>query len=266
MKTTLYELLGLTPAASEADIHAAHIRLVRHYEYGPHGLDPVDAENRIKLVKEAWWTLSDPGRRAAYEASLHAPRPAFPPPLPPEFPAQPLQVEISGLRWTPARIMLTVIGGLMIVGMVIQILFSVFAFRQVRKVDSGEAVSAAAERVAAQERRQTYGNLSDEEIAAQEAKARAQREEEAGRQAELRAEYQRKTEESRKERALQERTYYADQVSANLQRAEEDAQRKAEFDKNQQAERERREAEQEQARVQERLARERQRWQQELRN
>lgn len=266
-KTTLYDLLGLTPSASEADIHAAHIRLVRHYQSGPHGLAPMDADNQIKVIKEAWWILSDPGRRATYDASLVPTQPERVP-GPGHVPladlVQPLKVEISDVKWTPGRIMLTIIGGLMIVGMVIQIFFSLFAFKNASRVASGEVAVEMQERVIAAERRQMYGDLSPQEIAEQEAAAKQQREEAVQSAEERRKEYARKEEEYKRERALQERSQYADRVSADLERAEEAARRKAEWDKRQKEEAERRVDMEEQRRVQERVARERYRWQQEL--
>jgi curved DNA-binding protein CbpA len=267
-KTTLYDLLGLTPSATEADIHAAHIRLVRHYQSGPHGLAPMDADNQIKVIKEAWWILSDPARRATYDASLAPTRPETVPPVQAQAPLaelmQPLKVEISDVKWTPGRIMLLTIGGLMIVGMVIQIFFSLFAFKSAGRVASGEVAAEAQQRVIAAERRQMYGDLSEQEIAEQEAAARQQREESVRNAEERRREYARKEEERQRERALQERSSYADRVSADLERAEEAARRKAEWDKRQKEEAERRVDMEEQRRVQERVTRERYRWQQEL--
>ena len=69
---TLYDVLGLPPTASEGDIHAAHMRLVRHYQNGIHGLSGAEADQRIQAIKGAWWTLSDPGRRLAYDTGLAA--------------------------------------------------------------------------------------------------------------------------------------------------------------------------------------------------
>lgn len=264
-KTTLYDLLGLTPSATEADIHAAHIRLVRHYQSGPHGLAPMDADNQIKVVKEAWWILSDPARRATYDASLVPTQPeAVLAQAPRADLLQPLKVEISDVKWTPGRVMLSIIGGLMIVGMVIQIFFSLFAFKNAGRVASGEVAVEMQERVIAAERRQMYGDLSEQEIAEQEAAARQQREESVRTAEEQRREYARKEEERQRERALQERSSYADRVSADLERAEEAARRKAEWDKRQKEEAERRVDMEEQRRVQERVTRERYRWQQEL--
>jgi len=259
-KPTLYDLLRLTPAASAGDIQAAHLMLVRYYQSGGHGLSQADADNRIKAVKEAWWVLSDPGRRAAYDVSLASAR-AEAPPAPAAVPL-PVEVEIRALKQrSPLRIMLTIIGGLMIVGMLIQIFFSVFAFRQVSRVNSGEVVSEAQQRVIAAERRQTYGDLSDAEIAEQEEAARKQREEAYQAEIERRQEYARREDARRHEQALAERQYYADRVSAELRHAEEVARQKAERERQQKEERERRAEEEEERRLQERLARERARWQ-----
>ena len=262
-RTTLYELLGLGPDATEAEIRAAHLLLVERYQSGTHGLPPVDADNRIKAIKEAVWILSEPGRRAAYDASLvHA---AFAT-SPLVEGGTPLKVEISDVKWTPGRIMLTVIGGLMIVGMVIQIFFSLFAFKQAGRVASGEMASEAQERVMAAERRQMYGNMSEAEIAEQERRERQERADSASRYDQERQERARREEERRREEALRERTYYADRVSSDLERAEQAARQQAEREQRQKEEAERRAEMEEQRRVQERLSRERARWQQELRN
>lgn len=261
-RTTLYDLLGLPPTATEGDIHAAHLRLVRHYQSGQHGLSQDDADNRIKAIKEAWWTLSDSTRRAAYDAGLAPtqPEPTADPQLATAIAGGPLpvEVEIKALKQrSPLRIMLTIIGGLMIVGMVVQILMSVFAFRQVSRIDSGEAMSAAQARVAAAERRQTYGDTSDAEIAAQEAEARRRQDTWRETQAERQAEQARRNAELQHERELAERKRYADQVSSDLQRAEDEARYKADRERKQQEAREQYEEAQEQARTERRLARER---------
>ncbi|NML25305.1 J domain-containing protein [Zoogloea dura] len=262
-RTTLYDLLGLSPQASEADIHAAHIRLFNHYKSGTHGLQPMDAENQIKVIKEAYWILSDQGRRDAYDASLAAPIPPVGD-LPPASGSAPLKVEIADVKWTPGRIMLSIIGGLMIIGMSIQIFFSVFAFKQAGRVASGEAAAEAQERVMAAEKRQMYGTLDDKEIAAQEAREAEERAESRRRAEEQRLEYARKEEERKREWALREREQYADRVSSDLERAEQSARQKAEWEKRQKEEAARRADMEEERRIQERVARERMRWQQEL--
>ncbi len=263
-RTTLYDLLGLTPDATEAEIRAAHLLLVERYQSGKRGLPPVDADNRIKAIKEAYWILSEPGRRAAYDASLLQTSAA--PPLPLADGGLPLKVEISDVKWTPGRIMLTIIGGLMIVGMVIQIFFSLFAFKQAGRAASGEMAAEAQERVMAAERRQMYGNMSEAEIAEQERRERQERADSTSRYEQERQERARRDEERRREEALRERTYYADRVSSDLERAEQAARQQAEREQRQKEEAERRVEMEEQRRVQERLSRERARWQQELRN
>ena len=258
-RTTLYDLLGLTPTASEADIHAAHMRLVRHYQSGTHGLDQADADNRIKAIKEAWWILSEPGRRAAYDASLVPTQPEPPPGL--DVPAGVLLVDMPPRRAfkprSPLRTMLNVIGGLLAVGVGVQILMSAFAVRQMAQIDNGEAMSAAQSRAAAAERRQMYGDLTDEEIARQATEERRRREAYQQAEADRRAEYERREAERRHEMALAERKQYADQVSNELRRAEEEARRRAEWERQQKEAREREEEAREQMRLEQRLARER---------
>lgn len=263
-RTTLYDLLGLTPQASEADIHAAHLRLFNHYRSGTHGLQPMDAENQIKVIKEAYWILSDRGRRDAYDASLAAPVAPVADLPPAAGSAPPLKVEIADVKWTPGRIMVSIIGGLMIIGMSIQIFFSVFAFKQAGRVASGEAAAEAQERVMAAEKRQIYGTMDDKEIAEQEAREAEERAESRRRAEEQRRENARKEEERQREWALREREQYADRVSSELERAEQSARQKAEWEKRQKEEAARRADMEEERRVQERVARERMRWQQEL--
>jgi curved DNA-binding protein CbpA len=134
------------------------MRLVRHYQNGIHGLSGAEADQRIQAIKGAWWTLSDPGRRLAYDTGLAAAQAlAQPPPRPSPRP-QPLpgrraplgvlppliEVELKSPKRSPLRIMLGVIGSLMIVGLILQIFFSVFAFRQV--AGSGDAALEAQQR------------------------------------------------------------------------------------------------------------------------
>ena len=287
--TTLYDILGLSPSAREGDINAAQIRLTKYYLIGAHGLSQADADTQIQVIKEAWWVLSNPGRRVAYDASLLEP-PAPPPPPPPAPEPLPAAPEIrlplpskaalkAGGKPSPMLIMLGIVGGLAIIGMLIQIFFSVFAFRQVSQTaGSDPAYEAHQARLMATERRLTYGDMSDKEIAEEEAEATRRRAESVQREAELREQeterrkdYARKEEERQREWALQERKRYADQVSSELQRAEEagrrkaeEEQRRAEWEKRQKQDAERRADQEEQRRVQERVARERARWQQEL--
>ena len=274
--STLYDVLGLPPTASEGDIHAAHMRLVRHYQYGIHGLSGAEADQQIQAIKGAWWTLSDPGRRIAYDTGLAAAKalvqaaaPASPAPaalateniplgiLPPL-----IEVELKSPKRSPLRIMLGVIGSLMIVGLILQIFFSVFAFRQV--AGSGDAALEAQQRVMDAERRQTYGDLTDKEIAELERNSVLQRAESRVQEEERRKEQTQKQEEYARERALRERKNYADQVSNELRYQEAMDKQKALWERQQQEARARREQAEEDARIQQRLAREREQWRREL--
>lgn len=277
--STLYDVLGLPSTASEGDIHAAHMRLVRHYQYGINGLSAAEANQQLQAVKGAWWTLSDPGRRAAYDAGLAAafahaaaaaPTAAASPAasgpatvapaaagiLPPV-----IEVELKSPKRSPLRIMLGVIGSLMIVGLALQIYFSMFAFRQ---LSGNDAALEAQQRLVDAERRQTYGDLTDKEIAELESQSVLQREENRQQEEERRKAFAQKQEEYERERALRERKNYADQVSNELRRQEEVDKLKANWERQQREYQARREQAEEDARVQQRLAREREQWRREL--
>jgi curved DNA-binding protein CbpA len=93
-----YDLLGVAPAAAPEEIRAAYRTLAQifHPDRLSH-LKPESrafAEERLKALNAAYAVLSDPGRRAAYDAQLASPAaPAMPPragmsagPLPAEGP------------------------------------------------------------------------------------------------------------------------------------------------------------------------------------
>ena len=76
---THYERIGVSPDASHDQIRAAYRRLARR-----HHPDADDGDtDRMAALNEAWRVLSDPGRRAMYDASLRTvPRPAAASPAP----------------------------------------------------------------------------------------------------------------------------------------------------------------------------------------
>ena len=65
----MYDRLGVAPFASAEEIRAAYRRIARrvHPDRGSAG-----NEAAMAAVNEAWRVLSDPGRRAEYDASLRA--------------------------------------------------------------------------------------------------------------------------------------------------------------------------------------------------
>ena len=64
---THYQLLGVAPTASVDEIRAAYRRLARALHPDAHGGIAAPA---MASVNEAWRVLSDPGRRANYDATL----------------------------------------------------------------------------------------------------------------------------------------------------------------------------------------------------
>ncbi len=82
MPATLYEILGLAPTATAAQIKSAHRALVRtlHPDVSTHP----DAATRFSRVQEAYDVLSDTPRRREYDAKL-ASADAAPPDLTPHY-------------------------------------------------------------------------------------------------------------------------------------------------------------------------------------
>ncbi len=70
-KRDYYEILGIAPNASEADLKKAYRRMAmkNHPDRNP---GDSDAENRFKEAKEAYEILGDPQKRSAYDQFGHA--------------------------------------------------------------------------------------------------------------------------------------------------------------------------------------------------
>jgi len=80
---THYDQLGVAPTATTDEIRHAYRGLARRHH--PDRAGP-GSSARMAAVNQAWFVLSDPGRRAIYDASLRA-RPAATPSAAP-WPAQ----------------------------------------------------------------------------------------------------------------------------------------------------------------------------------
>ena len=70
-----YDVLGVAPAADEASVRRAYVRLARLHHPDVAGGDAA----RMRAINEAWETLRDPVRRARYDRALGTPGPAAPP-------------------------------------------------------------------------------------------------------------------------------------------------------------------------------------------
>lgn len=66
-KKSMYEILGVSPTASQAELKAAHRRLSFEIMSGKLGLDPEDCKLRLQVLDVALNTLSDPVSRDAYD-------------------------------------------------------------------------------------------------------------------------------------------------------------------------------------------------------
>lgn len=66
-KKSMYEILGVSPTATQAELKAAHRRLSFEIMSGKQGLDPEDCKLRLQVLDIALNTLSDPVSRDAYD-------------------------------------------------------------------------------------------------------------------------------------------------------------------------------------------------------
>ena len=71
-----YEVLGVSPGASNAEIHRAYVRLARRW-HPDLNAGSAEAEDRMRAVNEAWAVLGDPAARARYDG--RRPDPGFVP-------------------------------------------------------------------------------------------------------------------------------------------------------------------------------------------
>ncbi len=76
---THYEVLGVPTGADPAEIRRAYVKLARRFHPDSHAgrsaAEKAHADRRMRDVNAAWTTLSDPGRRRAYDARMVQARP-----------------------------------------------------------------------------------------------------------------------------------------------------------------------------------------------
>lgn len=245
MAGTLYDLLKIPSTSGLAEIEAAHGRLSQQLrQAGAYGLSGDEAQARLKQVDEAYRTLSDPMRRAQYDAALAvqaqaaegAPRLLDPEKIRPVIRQAPRVLNI--VNGSLKAVLLAVL-----IGFLLLILFRSSWHSNAQR----EAELAQAERIRAQERALDNGGKSAAEIEADKLEAERKREERA-----------RQDEERKQARQLEEDRRYAARVSEQLRRDEERIRREKESEARQREQEERRLRQEEEYRV----AQQNQRWRQ----
>ncbi|MCG2575559.1 DnaJ domain-containing protein [Dechloromonas sp. XY25] len=216
-KTTYYDLLGVAPEADLEAISAAYLRLSREIAGSE---EPEDAV-RLQVIKRAFDVLSDPARRADYDAGLRAqPNLTFRSEMPGEVEAM-----LGRSKRNPVRMLLTIIATLMIVGLVLQVGVMFNAYKRLHDTTGGDTVSSpAADKVYLQDFYQTYGIRAASREEAELLLADMRRKEAAGRDADNQRRQQEEQERNQK-RFEEESRRLGAQVTAANQYAEEQAQR-----------------------------------------
>lgn len=201
---TLYELLGVSTEASPNEITQAFTTQAEKLR----AVDPshsqfADAEIRLKALREAYDILSDPSRRASYDARLAAK-------LNPSVTTE----QSTGFAWTPVKILAVVAVGVVVLTGAAQV------FVQWQAVSASRA---AMERSQADMRERM--EMEQQMNSAVSEAAQARREEYEQRREAERAEREARLAEQRHQQQLEQDRRYAEQVSRDLQRGEKDAAR-----------------------------------------
>ena len=71
-----YDVLGVSPSASDGELHRAYVRLARRWHPDLNDGSP-EAEHRMRELNEAWAVVGDPAARARYDRAR--PDPGFVP-------------------------------------------------------------------------------------------------------------------------------------------------------------------------------------------
>ncbi len=214
-KATYYELLGLAPEADLEAISAAYLRISRELGDANEG----EGELRLRLIKRAFEVLSDPARRADYDAGLRAQTSlSFRSAMPGD-----VELVLGRSKPNPVRLLLTIIATLMIAGLVLQVGVMFSAYKRVNDSAGGNpASSQAAEKIYLQDVYQTYGIRAASREEADLLLADIRRKEEAGREADIQRRQQEEQERSQRRFEEESRRLGAQVTAANL-RAEEEA-------------------------------------------
>jgi curved DNA-binding protein CbpA len=243
--TNYYELLEVSPYADLAELTVAYMRISKALAVEGGELAPAEKDFRLQLVKHAYEVLSSPSRRSEYDAGLAASGAG----LAWQSPALHAEAALEDKKWSPIRRLLTVIAGLMAIGMAIQLVWVLTAYQRTSAAVGGSEVgSSAAEKVYLQDLYQTHGIRAANRAEAELLLADIQRKEQAER--EQRTKEQQAQEQERKQRRFEEEARREGaMVTANVMQAEQEAERAKEEALRQKEERERADKAAERARL-----------------
>lgn len=244
-KKTLYEVLELRKDASNSEISKAYETLSQQLKLKEAILGADDVQLKQKVLDFAFSTLSVETSRQAYDAKLSAPNQ----PVISGGPVK-LEVAIEENKSSPIRRLLSVIAGVMVIWLSMQVIFVFVAYRNNRHLteDPSAIASQAEEKVRMQVYYQENGVRAGSKIEADLLEMDEQRKEQARRE----AEYAQKEQARKYEEFVRESRQVGDQVSNNLRMAEDEAarqkaaeQRRIEEEKQSEKEAEQRRIEQE---------------------
>lgn len=217
-KKTLYEVLELSKNASSLEISKAYENLSQQLKLKEPILGAEDVQLKQKVLDFAYDTLSIESSRQSYDAKLFAP-------YPPTASAGPIKLEVAIEENSPSPIrrLLTIIAGVMVIWLSMQMIFVFVAYRNNRHLteDAATIASQADEKVRMQEYYQEHGVRAGSKIEADLLENEERRKEASRRE----AEYAKKEQERKYQEFVRESRQVGAQVSYDLRRAEEQAAR-----------------------------------------
>jgi curved DNA-binding protein CbpA len=241
--TTYYDLLAVSQHADLAEISTAYLRISRELASSDSALAAADADFQQKLLKQAYEVLSTPSRRSDYDAGLVT-RGEVPSQLDTRLHAEAV---LESAKWSPIRRLLTIIASLMIFGMVMQMGVMFMAYQRSKAMVGVDATAPMAEKAYLQEFYQTYGIRAASRAEADLLLADMRNKEQAARDEAQKLRMQ-EEEERRLKRFEEESRRLGAEVTANNQRAEQEAERAKAEEVRQKEEKERAQKEAERAR------------------
>lgn len=241
---TYYDLFGLSADAELVEITRTYARLSQHLTSGDSPMGPVQAKLRKKLIDRAYEVLSNPDRRAEYDAGLilgqHSPSSAAPPLY--------VEVGLEPNKASPIRRLLTIIAAVMVAGLVMQVSFMFVSYQRAKAFNEIANAPHDNDKIFLQDFYQTHGIRAASRAEAELLLADLRRKEQAARDEAQQKRIQEDNE--RKQRQFEEESRrIGAEVTANIEQAEREAAQQKDAELRQREERERAEKAAERARL-----------------